>query len=164
MQRERVLRLPESVPTVETTRRKTRPRLKSKAHEAYSRRDSEDHTEATTDVKRPYRGCWRRIAEESAATRTLDSPPRETMAECRAAPCEEQNTKVQFHLEATKTCSRPLPPEVRARKAEEYLDVLGKADINIWSDGSAEEGTLNGGAGAVIITKKWSQIVTAPAG
>ena len=65
VQREKILRLPENTPAVEVAKRKTQPRLKSRSHENMKRGKN-----AHADSNRPFRGCWRRLAEEMECVET----------------------------------------------------------------------------------------------
>ena len=57
---------------------------------------------------------------------------------------------VQIELDLPVATRRSDPPEVRREAAMRALERLPPADVTIWSDGSAREGTNHGGAGALI--------------
>ena len=90
--REHLLRLEPEAPAHEIDIRQKRPRLKSRSHESWKRGHEK------TDSRRPYRGCWRRMATEFQCTKSLDSTERETCL-CEYPPWEDANLLVEFHLD-----------------------------------------------------------------
>ena len=57
---------------------------------------------------------------------------------------------VQIEVDLPVVTRRSDPPEVRREVAMRALERLPPADVTIWSDGSAREGTNYGGARALI--------------
>jgi ribonuclease HI len=153
--RERLLRLPEGSPALETATRMTVPRLKSKVFEARKRQGlATTPGKFVTDESRPWKGCWRRIARETTGAQELDEFNRDAPGSWPIAPWEHTNPEVSFTLEMVDLCAlRSLSVSTRAARAKEFLAGLLPTDIEIWTDGSAEEAVANGGGAAVITTK-----------
>ena len=68
--------------------------------------------------------------------------------------CPQPWNDYELKLHETPGTARNQPPEVRKRAAEALLQEIiagsGEPHIQVWSDGSAEDRVLNGGAGAVV--------------
>ena len=101
------------------------------------------------------RGNWRESALASLAEAGLQNiRPQPLMPpEDHPPPWEGLGADVHFH--ATQGTSRDDLPEVRRQAAtrmmEEVRRVHGPPNIEVWTDGAADEGITNGGAGAVIV-------------
>ena len=70
----------------------------------------------------------------------------------RRPPWAVERTPAHFVVELPTPTRRtdPPPPAERREAALRAIDLLPPADVTIWSDGSAREGTTCGGAGALI--------------
>ena len=82
--RERLLRLDADTPARQTAERQVEPRLRSRTYEAARRRGSA----SSKDGERPFRGSWRRIAEEGELSATLNAHPREPLVANQHPPLE----------------------------------------------------------------------------
>ena len=141
---EHLRRLEPEAPAHEIAIRQKRPRLKSRSHESWKRGQK-------TDSRRPYRGCWRRMATEFQCTKTLDSTEGETCL-YEFPPWEDANPLVEFHLDLAENDLKRLSKERRVQMTVKLLSDLPPDDITIWTDGSAEEGVRNAGGGCVVET------------
>ncbi len=54
--------------------------------------------------------------------------------------------------------TRQQPPEERKAAVEATLDGLPEAQLQLWTDGAAEGGTKNGGAGYVVLGREGGEI------
>ena len=164
--RERVLRLPEDTPARKTALRKVTPRLKSRAHEGYLRKQAQgdEQPEAGEDVLRPFRGCWRRIAEETVSASELDKLGRVNLNNALSCPWEFSECDVGFDMSVADLCSKQETEETRRKAAEPIMAEAMKSDIRVFTDGSVVEATGNGGAAAVVQTKVEERVVQKAAG
>ena len=101
------------------------------------------------------RGHWREAALNTLEEAGLrDTFPQAILPPDACPPPweEPEDMTVMFH--ATQGTTREDPPESRREAAETLLREVstahGEADIQVWSDGAADEGIINGGAGVVI--------------
>ena len=78
----------------------------------------------------------------------------------------QQHGRVHIITDLPSTIRRSDPPEVRPEAAKHAIDRLPPSEVTIWSDGSAREGTSDGGAGALIKLHVLDRdvVVRAPAG
>ena len=101
------------------------------------------------------RGNWRETALAALNAAGLrDTRPQPLLPpDACPPPWEGLGENIFFH--STQGTSRDDPPEVRreaaTRMMEEVRRADGDANIQVWTDGAADEGVTNGGAGAVII-------------
>ena len=100
------------------------------------------------------RGNWREVATatlEEAGLRDTTTQPLLPPDIC-PPPWDRGRANITFHT--TQGTVRDDPPEARKAAAEALMTAIssnfGQADIQVWSDGAADDGTTNGGAGAVI--------------
>uniref|UniRef100_A0A1I8GJU7 Protein kinase domain-containing protein n=1 Tax=Macrostomum lignano TaxID=282301 RepID=A0A1I8GJU7_9PLAT len=165
--RERVLRLPEDVPAHRTAARDTTSRLRNRAYES-ARRQEEANFNALldNDYKRPFRGCWRRIAREITGPCGLEDRPREPFPPPPPdlAHLALNRYSQTFDLTLADGCGRAVPTSVRRDRAMSALEQLTPCDIDAWTDGSVKEGIHDAWGAAVICTRLWCQKITAPAG
>ena len=123
--RERVLRLPGSVPARKTVTRKVKKRLKN-------------------------RQSWREEATKTATEAQLEETGREPNTLPTRPPwLSTGKGRVSFHTEAGDTTSRADTPDTRRAAAGRVLDSLPPADCIYFTDGSTEEGFGVGGGGIV---------------
>ena len=97
----------------------------------------------------------------------IASLPREELAHYKCPPpWLPQGRAPAFITELPTPTRRTDPPEARRAAALRALALLPPADTTVWSDGSAAEGTRNGGAGAIIQFHSLNreETVTVPAG
>ena len=72
------------------------------------------------------------------------------MITASAPPWEPDSGNVKIHTKLARAVRRDAPADARRKAAEDTLQQLPPADIEIYTDGSATAGTENGGAGVVI--------------
>jgi ribonuclease HI len=104
------------------------------------------------------RGCWRSCALETlTGVDMMDVWPQPILPpEACPAPWAVGRRESTVFYHQTEGTRREDPPEVRRAAAEAMLDNIrrrGHPDVEVWTDGAAEDGTTNGGAGAVV---RWS--------
>ncbi len=88
----------------------------------------------------------RAVLEKSA----IVGVPREQLQLHAARPPLEMDVAVDFRLQLNEPCSKDEHSDAQRRRiAEDTLRGLGAFDLEMWTDGSAEEGVRNGGAGVV---------------
>ena len=125
--RERVIRLPDSVPARQTVTRKMRKRLVN-------------------------RQTWREEATKIAKEALLEETEREAMSLPPRPPWLSMGKgRISFHTESGDTTSRHDPPERRRAAAERVLESLPPTDSTYYTDGSTEKGFGVGGGGVVRI-------------
>ena len=123
--RERVLRLPHSVPARETVTRVIKKRLVN-------------------------RQTWRDEATKTAREAQLEETGRESASLPTRAPWLSMGKgRISFHIEAGDTTTRTDSPEIRRAAAERVLDALSPTDTTYFTDGSTEDGFGVGGGGIV---------------
>ena len=155
---QRLARLPELDPARTLMERDVQPRLQYRAHRAWRRA----HEEAAAaqrpppkppdeDAVLPYKPCLRRIGRWIADEAGLGQLPIEPLAlhQCRP-PWAVERTPAHFVVDLPTATRRTDPPAERREAALRAIDLLPPADVTIWSDGSAREGTTCGGAGALV--------------
>ena len=156
---ERILRLPEDTPARRTAVKNTKPRLKSRAAEAYRRKCNdaraagEEPPEAeNTDQLLTHRPCWRRTANRVTQEAGLETAVREaTPLTCQTRPWRLAGRDRVTLAPTLGTLSRRTPDRTRTEEAMRELDRLTPTDWKVYTDGSAKEAIYNGGAGALII-------------
>jgi ribonuclease HI len=105
-----------------------------------------------------YRRNFRDGAEKMCSLSGLSpNDPREHLLLLPDQPPWVSRANVSFHLEPAWAVCKKDGPDERRRAAEAMLADLPIPDITIWTDGSAVEGTTNGGAGMVI--KRGAEII-----
>ena len=169
-----MLRLPADDPARTTAERNTRPRFAYVARNAWLR--AQEAAEASgeppppkpdEDAVLPNKPCFRRVSQWIANEAGIASLPREELAHYKCPPpWLPQGRAPAFITELPTPTRRTDPPEARRAAALRALALLPPADTTVWSDGSAAEGTRNGGAGAIIQFHSLNreETVTVPAG
>ena len=171
---QRLSRLPESDPARALLLQNPPPRLKYRAHEAWTRACAEAAVERRPPPKPPdedavleHKPCLRRVGRWMAEGAGLAALPAEPLAlyGCRPPWTSGEGT-VRFVIDLPIPTKRTDPPEKRREAALRAIDELPPTDVTIWSDGSAKAGTTNGGAGALIQLHRLNREVEvrAPAG
>ena len=171
---QRVTRLPEDDPGRSLLQKDVQPRLEHKAYNSWSRERQEAIAEGRPPPKPPdesamlpYRPCLRRMGRWMADRAGVGGLPAEPMALYRGrAPWAQQLGHVHIITDLPSTTRRSDPPEVRREAAKRAIDRLPPSEVTIWSDGSAREGTSDGGAGALVQLHFLDRdvVVRAPAG
>ena len=171
---QRVTRLPANDPGRSLLQTEIQPRLQHRAHRAWSRACEEATAAGRPPPKPPdesavlpHKPCLRRMGRWMAEEAGVGGLPAEPMAlyRCRA-PWVQHYGHVRIVTDLPSTTRRSDPPEVRREAAIRAIDRLPPAEVTIWSDGSAREGTSDGGAGALIQLHSLNRevVVRAPAG
>ena len=93
----------------------------------------------------------------------MDNFPRDNNR-FEVAPCAEATSNIDFVTDLVTENLKSRHPGTRAEKTIELLSKLEPDDIEIWSDGSATEGTRKGGGAATVTTKLQSSVLKASAG
>ena len=171
---QRMLRLPIDDPARAVAERCTRPRLEYVARNSWHRAQEAAAVDGKSpppmpdeDVVLPHKPCFRRVSQWIAKEAGIDDLPREEMAHYKCPPpWLPQGRAPVFLTELPTPTRRTDSAEVRRTAALRAIDLLPPADTTIWSDGSAAEGTKNGGAGATIQYHSLNreETVTVPAG
>ena len=97
----------------------------------------------------------RRVAVERVAQRTTKNSWRklctimEEMTQRQQPPPWREG--IPNEVVRTPASKEDPPPEVQLRRARETIEELGERDYMIYTDGSAEGGIADGGAGVVLI-------------
>ena len=94
---------------------------------------------------------WAETGLKACAAAGLNGLPRERLQIVASTPPWEpapDNVTIRTHL--VRAVPRDGPPEERRAAAEETLNQLPEADIEIYTDGSATAGAEDGGAGVVV--------------
>ena len=171
---QRVTRLPADDPGRSLLQTEIQPRLQHRAHRAWSRACEEATAAGRPPPKPPdesavlpHKPCLRRMGRWMAEEAGVGGLPAEPMAlyRCRA-PWVQHYGHVRIVTDLPSATRRSDPPEVRREAAIRAIDRLPPAEVTIWSDGSAREGTSDGGAGALIQLHSLNRevVVRAPAG
>lgn len=171
---QRIIRLPKNDPTRALMLKSPAPRLKYRAHEAWTRLCSEATAEDRPPPKPPdedifmtHKPCLRRVGRWMAEGAELATLPVEQLAlhKCRP-PWNPGDGAVRFVVSLPTTTRRSDPPDKRREAALRAIADLPETDATIWSDGSAGGGTHNGGAGALVELHRLDRKVEvrAPAG
>ena len=142
--RERLLRIPDDVPAHKTAKAWVQPRLKSRTYESWKRNNAYEPDD--TDTHRTHGGCWRRIATEMDCIAEMDSFPPTLLGHC--------TNRVPSSALTWQTDTKKEKCDSQVSTTNDLLDSLTKDDIEIWTDGSVQEGNQNGGGAAAIITTK----------
>jgi ribonuclease HI len=121
---EKSVRMQEDNPTKHSATKTQRPRLKSV-------------------------NSWRDQGKRTAAKCGLENVQRESAVLQPQAPWKSGNS-VRFEETLDPNIRRNDPDDARKTIAEEALAKLPQPDVQIWTDGSVEEGVKNGGSGIVI--------------
>ena len=155
---QRIIRLPPQDPARDQLLKETRPRLEHKAHNAWKSACAEAVANQRPPPKPPdddavlrHKPCLRRVAQwmaNEAGIGDLTSEPLALYAS--RPPWETRAGDIHIHVDLPSRTHRSDPPEVRKAAACAAIANLPEPDATIWSDGSAREGTRNGGAGALV--------------
>ena len=105
--REKLLRLDADTPARQTAERQVEPRLRSRTYEAARRRGST----SSKDGERPFRGSWRRIAEEGELSATLNANPREPLVANQHPPWNTIRNPPEFLVGLRDKCKKHLSDE-----------------------------------------------------
>ncbi len=73
-------------------------------------------------------------------------------------PAELPSSRVECRPLLDVQVTRQQPPEERKAAVEATLDGLPEAQLQLWTDGAAEGGTKNGGAGYVVLGREGGEI------
>ena len=171
---QRMVRLPEDDPTRALMLKSPAPRLKYRAHEAWTRACSEAAAGRRPPPKPPdedvtltHKPCLRRVGRWMAEGAELATIPVEPLAlhRCRP-PWSPGGGAVWFVVSLPIATRKTDPPDKRREAALRAIAELPETDVTIWSDGSAGGGTRNGGAGALVELHRLNREVEvrAPAG
>ena len=156
---ERLVRLPPGDPARELLLQTPRPRLRYRAHEAWTRTKrtaAESGTQppppTDEDLVLTHKPCLRRVAEWARRESGLDGLPEEPTPLYEGAPPwqESDEEAVRFGLDLPQPTRKTDPPDKRKEAALQALARYPDPDCTIWSDGSARDGTTRGGGGALI--------------
>ena len=171
---ERIARLPDDAPAKKRLFELHQPRLKNRAFEAHHRavREAEDRGDPPPappcdEAKEPYRQCWRRKATSIVTEAGLRGIPRTPILKHSGiAPWDLKGnlSNVAFSTEIEGLTGKRPSPQVRKELAERALRNMTGATIECWTDGSAKEGTHDGGGGALIVVGDEQRERKAPAG
>ncbi|XP_043204749.1 uncharacterized protein LOC122371992 [Amphibalanus amphitrite] len=155
---QRLARLPALDPARTLLEKEVRSRLEYRAHLAW-RRDCTQAEAARRPPPKPpdedavltKKPCLRRVGRWIADEAGLKQLPTEPLAlyQCRP-PWTVERTPAHFVVDLPAPTRRTDPPDKRREAALRAIELLPPADVTIWSDGSAREGTTCGGAGALI--------------
>ena len=155
---QRIARLPALDPARTLLEKEMPPRLKYQAHQAWRRACEQAAEEQRPPPKPPdedavleHKPCLRRVGHWIADEAGLRDLPTEPLAlyQCRP-PWAAIETPARFVVDLPTPTRRTDPPAERREAALRAIDLLPPADVTIWSDGSAREGTTCGGAGALV--------------
>ena len=89
---------------------------------------------------------WRKAGEAISAECKLDQLPRDEIPQPTLNYC---NAQINFSF--IDNISKSEPEDTLRTKAAEWLEKQEKCEYTIWTDGSAQEGQFDGGAGIVIL-------------
>jgi hypothetical protein len=123
---EQALRLPESNPLAEVAHSEVRQRLSSQR-------------------------SWRNKATEVTTKADLTDIPREPLLVAPTITPWTTNYNANFNTILDSNIRRTDDTKKKRDTAITTLSKLPKPDIEIWTDGSAAEGTKNGGSGGIIV-------------
>jgi len=110
---------------------------------------------------------WREPAEAAARAASLDEWPREEERTVPPVPPWTDVTTddiITFGTRLSVPTARADPPEARREAALATLAGLPAPGTDIWTDGAAEEGVHNGGAGVLLISESARTELSLPAG
>ena len=97
---------------------------------------------------------WRGAADKLIRLAKLSKAPREPLNKSDKLPpwTDINRTNIIFHTQLTQDCTKKDSPNKIKEITEKTLEENGvnNADIQIWTDGSAKDGTTNGGGGIII--------------
>ena len=154
----RILRLPPGDPARSLLELDPTPRLRYRAHEAWRRAataaeeaDLPPPAPVDEDVALLHKPCLRRTVRWVSDRAGLSDLPVELLALHQGAPpWHHCGDAVRFVLDLPLPTRRSDPPERRKEAALAALALIPDPDCTIWSDGSAKEGTIQGGGGAIL--------------
>eukprot|EP00666_Eupelagonemidae_sp_cell4sb_P008064 gene8064-biopygen23298 len=89
-------------------------------------------------------------ADELYTKACLDKGPREPLPKAGLVPSWNCDCNVDFYSTTTTPVRRDDAVQLKRQVMEQTLKTRGSFDVEIWSDGSAEAGVRNGGAGGMI--------------
>ena len=155
----RLTRLPPDDPARQLLELSPPPRLQYRAHLNWKRKKQE--AEAAGEPVPPppdedaaglqHRPCFRRVGRWVSEEAGLGGVPAAPLALYQGEPpWQQRDITVRFGLTLPQPTRRTDPPEQRKAAALEALALHPDPDLTIWSDGSAKDGTKNGGGGALL--------------
>jgi ribonuclease HI len=100
---------------------------------------------------RTQKKAWRYVAPQTVASAGLADCAREDLVTASPFAPWLKPSKLLFGTHLAERSLRTDAPDARKRAAERTLDGLQRADVTVWTDGSAEGGTRDGGSGALIV-------------
>ena len=92
---------------------------------------------------------WRDTAIEVSREAGLHNLPREELCPPGSVIRTIPNGRITIN-HSIPGLSKALPTELQLLQAKNFLDSLGPATTNVWTDGSAQESVRNGGSGVFI--------------
>ena len=138
---EKISRHPTNIPAKETASKNPQRRL-------IARRNANEPGVKT------FRPTWRDVAKKVIDNTELKNLPREnTLIQGNIPPWTRFKGTTSFNTEINNACNKSESQEQRRRAAENILENLPPANTSYYTDGSAEEGTMNGGAGIIKINQ-----------
>ena len=154
----RITRLPPDDPARTLLEETPPPRLRYRAHEAWKRAVASAEEgrlppppPADEDATLNFKPCFRRVGRWIRDEAGLSDLPAEPLALYQGAPPWHRcGDAVRFVLDLPQPTRRTDPPERRKEAALAALALIPDPDCTIWSDGSAKEGTIQGGGGALL--------------
>lgn len=170
----RITRLPTSDPARALLEETPAPRLEYRARNAWRR--SVKAAEETglapppppdEDMTLPFKPCFRRTGKWACDEAGLSDLPVEPLALYRGSPpWRSCGDAIRFVLDLPQPTRRTDPPEKRREAAVAALALIPDPDCTIWSDGSAKDGTTQGGGGAILELHREGRTIEcmAPAG
>ena len=122
---------------------------------------AEDHPVRLTSQR-----SWCVGAKEACETAGLNILPREPFEPISPVPPWRAPKNVAFKPDLIQWTRRQDPPDLRKEVAQRTLDRLPPPDFEVWTDGSAEGGTRQGGSGVLILdhTNQSTHELSYPAG
>ncbi|KAF0305090.1 RNA-directed DNA polymerase from mobile element jockey [Amphibalanus amphitrite] len=170
----RIVRLPPGDPARNLLDKTPPPRLRYRAHEAWRRAVTSAEEAglpppppADEDATLSFKPCFRRVGRWVCDRAGLSDLPVEPLALYQGAPpWHHCGDAVRFVLDLPQPTRRTDLPEKRKEAALAALALVPDPDCTIWSDGSAKEGTIQGGGGAILELHREGRTIecVAPAG
>ena len=175
MEYSRIIRLPPEDPARTLLSKTPPPRLHYRAHKAWRRAVTSAEQAGLPappptdeDAVLPHKPCFRRVGRWACDGAGLSELPVEPLAFYQGMPPwhHDGGDPPRFVLDLPRPTRRTDPPERRKEAALAALALVPEPDCTIWSDGSAKEGTTEGGGGAILELHREGRTIEclAPAG